>query len=415
MSWSELQLGEAIHVKHGFAFKGEFFAGEGSLMVVTPGNFLELGGFRVRVGKERFYTSDFPESYLLAKDDLIVAMTEQGEGLLGSAARIPEDDRCLHNQRIGLVTVTEEARLDKRFLYWLFNSKPVRAQIRGSSTGTKVRHTAPERIYKVRVNIPDDVNEQAKIAEILDRYNDLIETNQRRIELLDESARLLYREWFINFRFPGYETAHKIPSELGDIPHGWKVVSLDKVCSRVTDGAHKSPPTEEDGCSMASVKDMRDFDIDVGKCRKISEKNYDELVQADCKVVKGDILVAKDGSYLKHIFECGESEDVVLLSSIAMLRPNSEIVGCFLMYALKSPDVNFRMRQCVSGVAIPRIVLKDFRNFKILLPPLQIQQEWADIAGPMVRLCRELVRQNDALKASRDLLLPQLMSGAIQV
>lgn len=344
-----------------------------------------------------------------------------GDVILTREAPVGEVGRCTFddNQNIFLGQRLFQYRPDPELLDWNYlayalQSPLVQSKLHGMSFGATVPHLKVGYAENLEIPCPS-LDVQKSIGCILAAYDDLIEANSRRICLLEESARLLYQEWFINFRFPGYATAHKTPSELGDIPHGWKIVSLENVCSRVTDGAHKSPPTVENGRPMASVKDMRDFDIDVAKCRKISEKNYDELVKADCKVVKGDILVAKDGSYLKHIFECGESEEIVLLSSIAMLRPNTEILGCFLMYALKSPDVNFRMRQCVSGVAIPRIVLKDFRNFKILLPPLKIQQEWVDIAGPMVQLCRELVRQNDALKSSRDLLLPQLMSGAIQV
>ena len=115
MSWQEVQLGDGIHVKHGFAFKGEYFSASGEYLVLTPGNFLEKGGFRVRDGKERFYHADFPQDYLLSEDDLIVAMTEQGEGLLGSAARIPAEGKYLHNQRLGLVKLADPALGNKRF------------------------------------------------------------------------------------------------------------------------------------------------------------------------------------------------------------------------------------------------------------------------------------------------------------
>jgi type I restriction enzyme S subunit len=107
---------------------------------------------------------DIPEDYILAEGDLIVAMTEQGPGLLGSSALIPENGKYLHNQRLGLVQLRDESLFDKRFLYLLFNTRQVRAQICGSATGTKVRHTAPERIYKVKVSIPSSVAEQKKIG-----------------------------------------------------------------------------------------------------------------------------------------------------------------------------------------------------------------------------------------------------------
>jgi type I restriction enzyme S subunit len=217
MSWREIQLGDGIHVKHGFAFKGEYFTSYGEYMVLTPGNFLEKGGFRVRDGKERFYHADFPEEYLLTEGDLIVAMTEQGEGLLGSAARIPSEGKYLHNQRLGLVQITNSELLDKRFLYWVFNSAGVRAQIRASATGAKVKHTAPERIKKVRLRVPE-LSDQQAIAWALDSYDDLIATNQRRIALLEDAARRLYREWFLHLRFPGHES---VPVKDG-VPEGWK-------------------------------------------------------------------------------------------------------------------------------------------------------------------------------------------------
>ena len=81
-------------------------------------------------------------------------MTEQGPGLLGSPAIIPEDDKFLLNQRLGLVNVIDEDLIDKGFLYYLLNTRSVRGQISGSATGTKVRHTAPDRIYRVKVCVP---------------------------------------------------------------------------------------------------------------------------------------------------------------------------------------------------------------------------------------------------------------------
>jgi len=86
-------MGELVKVEHGFAFKGEYFSDTGELVVLTPGNFHERGGFKLRPDKDRFYQGKFPDRYLLNRNDLIVAMTEQGEGLLGSSALIPESGK----------------------------------------------------------------------------------------------------------------------------------------------------------------------------------------------------------------------------------------------------------------------------------------------------------------------------------
>jgi len=147
MKWEKVKIGELFQIKHGWAFKGEYFSNEGELIIVTPGNFYEGGGFRQVGGKEKFYTGDFPQEFLLKKNDVIIAMTEQGPGLLGSPALVPADEKYLHNQRIGLINEIDNTRIDKEFIYRLFYTAIVRNEIFGSATGTKVKHTAPKRIY----------------------------------------------------------------------------------------------------------------------------------------------------------------------------------------------------------------------------------------------------------------------------
>ena len=161
---NKYKLGDLLTVKHGWAFKGEYFSENGKRSILTPGNFYEKGGFKRNDEKERYYLGDYPMEYLSHKGDLIVAMTEQATGLLGSTAIVPEDDRYLHNQRVGLITCNE--KIDKLFAYYLFMTKSVRTQISRSSSGTKVKHTSPEKIYDVVVEIPlKDM--QKKIANIL--------------------------------------------------------------------------------------------------------------------------------------------------------------------------------------------------------------------------------------------------------
>jgi type I restriction enzyme S subunit len=229
--WTHCKLGDLIEIKHGYAFQGEYFAGAGSHIVLTPGNFYDEGGFKDKGEKEKWYTGPIPEDYVLNERDLIIAMTEQAEGLLGSSAVIPRSGLYLHNQRLGLVQIRDKSKTDMRFLYYLFNSKPVRQQIRGSASGTKIRHTAPSRIAEVKVRVPR-LPVQRRIAGILSAYDDLIENNQRRIRILEEMARALYREWFVHFRFPGHGT---VP--LSPWPHPPRVASKE---ARRTDDVSKS-------------------------------------------------------------------------------------------------------------------------------------------------------------------------------
>ena len=268
MSWRDIKLGEAFSVKHGFAFKSTYFSNEGSHLVLTPGNFHEEGGFRLRPSKDRAYCGDLPEDYVLKKGDVVVAMTEQGPGLLGSSAIVPEGNRYLHNQRLGLIRGLDESVLNKRFLYHLFNTRGVRGQISGSASGTKVRHTAPERIYRVRVRIPH-IECQTRIADILSAYDDLIENNRRRMALLEEAARQFYREWFVRLRFPGHEHS-RITS---GVPEGWEKTTAHAAMDVLSGGTPKTTvPDYWDGeIPFYTPKDAVDSSYVLAAERSITE------------------------------------------------------------------------------------------------------------------------------------------------
>lgn len=167
----------------------------------------------------------------------------------------------------------------------------------------------------------------------------------------------------------------------------WKEVRLGDVCSKITDGSHFSPKAQTEGYPMLSVKDMRAYDFDFSNCKKISYEDYLKMERDGCVPQIGDVLVAKDGSYLKEIFICKEQREIALLSSIAIFRPNSQLIDSrFLCYCLKSPRVyNYISLNCVSGSALPRIILKDFKGVNIRVPSLDDQRRIANILSSLDR------------------------------
>jgi len=334
------------------------------------------------------------------------------EATLNRYALIPPGFRGCLGRRMALIR-TNPLKVDVRFLLYYFFTEEWRAVIqRNMLTGATVDRIPLTTFPDFPVRVPP-LPVQQRIAGILSAYDELIENSQRRIKILESMARALYREWFVHFRFPGHQNHPRVASPLGEIPQGWEVKALADVCSRITDGSHFSPQSVEDGYPMASVKDMHDWGINVEGCRRITCDDYEKLLRNDCKPLKNDVLIAKDGSYLKHTFVVGEEQDLVILSSIAMLRPNDAIRPNYLCLALRDPVTKARMKGIVSGVAIPRIVLKDFRKFQILVPPEVVQADWARIVDPMLEMCRKLVAQTENLRRTRDLLLPRLLSGQI--
>jgi type I restriction enzyme S subunit len=163
---------------------------------------------------------------------------------------------------------------------------------------------------------------------------------------------------------------------------GWQKTSLDNICLRITDGAHHSPRSVDLGKPMASVKDLTPFGITLETCRHISEENFVNLIKQGCMPEVGDVLVAKDGaSALDTVCEIKKPIEAVLLSSVAILRPNPDkVLSSFLRFYLDCEPIRQYMKNSfTSGAAIPRVVLKDFRKVEINLPPLEIQRKIASI------------------------------------
>ncbi len=388
MSWRDITLGDAIHVKHGFAFKSQHFSDNGEYIVLTPGNFNEEGGFRLRPGKDRFYVGDIPEEYILSKDDLIIAMTEQGSGLLGSSALIPDGDKFLHNQRLGLIQDLDETVLDKKFLYYLFNTRSVRGQISGSATGTKVKHTAPERIYRVLATVPSKVPEQKKIASILSAYDDLIENNRQRIQLLEESARLLYGEWFVCLRFPGYEHV-KIKD---GVPEGWEKKTLGKLVE-IKKGKNITKNTANEGDAPVVAGGLtpayfHDTSNAIGPVITISASG----ANAGYVNIYYEDIWASDCSYISQ-----ESTDYLYYYFLFLKSKQKEISGL------------------QRGAAQPHVYPKDLMRLTVIFPPNRVVRSFEETISNTFLLIKNLTKQNKLLAQARDLLLPRLMNEEIKV
>lgn len=198
--WIEQPLSELCEIKHGFAFKGEFFTNEGDYVVLTPGNFYESGGYRDRGEKQKYYCGEIPKDYILEKGDMLVAMTEQAAGLLGSPIIVPQPDKFLHNQRLGLITKKSRIPWTNEFFFHIFNTKAVRKAIHDSASGVKVRHTSPKKIGEIRVAFPKSISDQRSIVYILTELNAetqrLESIYRQKLSALDELKKSLLHRAF---------------------------------------------------------------------------------------------------------------------------------------------------------------------------------------------------------------------------
>ncbi|MCK5860516.1 MAG: restriction endonuclease subunit S [Abyssibacter sp.] len=377
------ELNGLIHIKHGFAFKSEHFSEQGKYVVLTPANFFEGGGFKI-TGKERFYTGRFPDEYILSEGALIVAMTEQAEGLLGSPAEIPRPDTFLHNQRLGLVTVQDPVKLDSHYLRWAFRFKWTRDQIRASSNGAKVRHTSPERIYRVRIPLPEKT-EQRKIAAILTAYDDLIENNRQRIALLEKMAEEIYREWFVRLRFPGHEHT---PVHKG-VPEEWE------------------PTTLFDLCRLKRGYDLPKQNVVAGKYPILAATGIPGFHNA-YKAKPPVVTTGRSGSLGAVVWSSEPSWPLNTSLYVADSNGNSKH---FLFYTLKSAN----LAQFNSGAGVPTLNRNHLSCVRVLRPPRDIQSRFDKIVSTVRDQTDTLRRSNCLLAETRDLLLNRLISGKLRV
>jgi type I restriction enzyme, S subunit len=169
--WRAESLKGKIEITHGYAFESKDFVSFGSYRLTTPGHFYETGGFREIGDKQKYCLDPVPKDYVLDQGDLIVAMTEQADGLLGSAAFIPLQGIYLHNQRLGRIKAHSD--IDIGYLFNVFNSINYRAKVRETAAGTKVKHTSPEKLLEIIVPLPP-IAEQRAIATALSDVDALL-------------------------------------------------------------------------------------------------------------------------------------------------------------------------------------------------------------------------------------------------
>jgi type I restriction enzyme S subunit len=406
-AWREVELGDGLDVLHGYAFQGEHFHDEGDLVVLTPGNFFDAGGFKRKNGKEKYYDGTFPERFLLDAGDVVVAMTEQAHGLLGSSATIPVGGVYLHNQRIGLIRITDPELLDERFVYHLMNTPPVRTQIQATATGSKVRHTAPERIKSIRVSVPS-VMEQRRLASILDAIDDLIQNNGRRAAVLEEMARTIYREWFVHFRYPGHEEVPLVDSRLGPIPDGWVVAPLESIAG-VNRRSRK--PTQNEVVHY----------LDISALGERSIGHISELIGGDApgrarRVVEaGDVVWSMVRPNRRaHALLVAPDDTWIASTGLAVLSA-TEVSSTWLFEMVSAKEFSDYLVSQEGGAAYPAVKPKDFEGAPVLVPIREVDEAFAGRVAPLHRIRWSLDQQSAALASLRDLLLTRLVTGQIDV
>jgi type I restriction enzyme S subunit len=243
-------------------------------------------------------------------------------------------------------------------------------------------------------------SEQERIADILSNYDDLIENNRRRIQLLERSLHLLYKEWFVHLRFPSHEHSKIIDG----IPEGWERKPFSHLADFINGFAFKPEHLGDQGLPIVKIPELRD-----GITSK-TPRNLGDIVPDKNYLYTGDILFSWSGTILVNIWNHGEA---LLNQHLFKVVPKTKELYGFVYIALQNSLILFANE--TTGATMKHFRRSALDNVSVAVPNTTLLKQFDDTVSPVLSQISNLQRQTTKLQQARDLLLPKLMSGAISV
>ena len=381
------QLGDVTEMLVGFAFKSAGFLDADSDGVrLLRGDNVQQGYIRWGDKTKKWPTAecDELERYQLAENDVILAMDRPivGDGLKMAWIK-PEDLPALLVQRVCRLRGKPGLALTS-FIRYVLAAPEFSAHIHRITTGANIPHISGKDIAAYEFNLPD-LADQARIVDCLSVYDDLIATNQRRIALLEDAARRLYREWFVHLRFPGHES---VPVKDG-APEGWERGSLDRALFL-----------------------QRGFDLPNGSRIAGDVPVYASTgingFHNDAKAVGPGVVTGRSGTLGQVHYVAKDFWPLNTSLWVKEFRRVSPIVAYFLLSELNLEQFN-------SGASVPTLDRKTVHQASVLLPSPDLVEKFDTLVQPLFDQIDALKAGIDSTSKARNLLLPKLMSGQLDV
>lgn len=391
MSYPYVLLDDYIDVLPGFAFKSKDFSDKG-VPIVKIKNIVPP---YVTLEDLSYVPNEIAESnkkYLLAYNDVLIALTgshiNQMASVVGRIARVKYNIPSLLNQRVGKITVKSENSCNIDYVYYFLSQDHIKIALASNAGGAANQaNISPSDIKKVSIALPP-IQVQRRIADILSAYDDLIENNRKQIKLLEEAAQRLYKEWFVDLRFPGHEHTKIVDG----VPEGWKEECLSEIAEfkrgkTITKAQIKpgSIPVVAGGLEPAYYHNIANTSAPVitvsgsGANAGFTRMYYNDVFASDCSFV--------DKSTCRFL----------------------PFIYCFLINHKSELD------SLQKGSAQPHVYAKDINALHLCTPNLDLLNRFCEFSEQLFLKIGLLEKQNKNLQQARDRLLPKLMSGEITV
>lgn len=403
MSWSIVELGDLAEFRNGINYNQKNF-GTG-IKVIGVVNFQNYIKPRYNELEEVNHEGVVKDEDILRNNDILFVRSNGNKDLIGRSLFIKYPPKPITFSGFCIRTRFTSHQAFPRFFAYLFRSDLIRKTLSAYGGGTNITNLNQKILSRLQVPLPP-LPTQQRIAEILSTYDRLIDNNNRRIALLEESIHLLYKEWFVRLRFPGYESVKVVDG----ITEGWKVSSIGNLSEVITRGI--TPKYDSESKSIVlNQKCIRNYQINF----EFAQQHHSQVSEHK-KIIFGDVLINSTGiGTLGRVAQViANFEDLTVDTHITIVRPKVELEKHFFGVALENLQDYFdTLGEGATGqTELKRQLLN---VVPLVLPDENIRKYFDEKASSARLLVQKLSEQNQKLKEARDLLLPRLMNGSIAV
>ena len=305
-----------------------------------------------------------------------------------------------------------DEQLNSKYLYYWFQSYEGYQKVDAIAKGTAQKAVPITTLKQLELYAPI-IDLQNKIVDILSTYDDLIENNQKQIKLLEEAAQRLYKEWFIDLRFPGHENVETVDG----VPEGWNIRQFNEVFSYVRGKSYKSSElSESEGVLLVNLKNINAF----GGYKRNAEKRYIGTYKADQRLDAGDIVMGvtdmtQERRLVGHVAIVPDlGENMTFSMDLIKLIPKS-VTRSYLYSAMRFGRYSEQISPFANGVNVLHLKPEAIMNMIMVVPSKEVLERYENIFESYRKKIELLEKLSNYLTEARDRLLPKLMSGEIEV
>lgn len=430
-------LGEHIKLQKGLSYKGEYLVDDSNVGLVGLDAFIPGGSYKSAA--EKPYSGPFKPDHLAEPGDVLLAMTEQQDGLLASPILIPQElggyEYLIYSHHVAKILITSEFLLSE-FIYNFFRVPINRARAAYGNTGTTVQDLPYEVIYEQMIPVPS-LKQQDGINTFIATLDRKIQLNIEKSETLENIAQSIFRSWFVDFDPVKAKMAATNPagmddataalfpdsmedSELGLIPKGWSVSPLGDHLSIVKGKSYKSSELSKSNTALVTLKSFKrggGYRFDglkefVGPYKPEQVIEPGELVTAFTDVTQAADVIGKPALVLPN----PKYSKLVASLDVGIVRPKSEQVGkCFLYQLFLTENFQNHVGGYTNGSTVLHLGKGALEEFRAVLPGRELIVEYEKVAGLLTRQIQEIYLENLSLNNIRQLILPGLISGELQI